>query len=122
MRQFSRNIKLIGIQFAEPNIIIMPWRNICSADNPVDVLNEHLSLLVGCCVSTKVIRELKNDRPWFDNQHRRAFGLSRRHIFGGARIARSLVNLKEFIRCQVRASQTTRRPIVIFVSETGMFL
>ena len=25
----------------------LPWRNIWSADNPVEVLNEHLSLLVG---------------------------------------------------------------------------
>ena len=33
----------------------LPWRNIWLAGNPVEVLNEHLSLLVGCYVPTKVI-------------------------------------------------------------------
>ena len=28
----------------------LPWRNICLSNNPVQVLNEHLSLLVGRCV------------------------------------------------------------------------
>ena len=34
-------------------------RNICSTDNPFEVLNEHLSLLVGRYVPTKVIRVRK---------------------------------------------------------------
>ena len=34
----------------------LPWYNIWLADNPVEVLNEHLSLLVGRYVPTKVIR------------------------------------------------------------------
>ena len=34
----------------------LSWRNIWSADNPVEVLNEHLLLLVGRFVPTKVIR------------------------------------------------------------------
>ena len=34
----------------------LPWRNIWCVDNPVEVLNEHLLLLVGCFVPTKVIR------------------------------------------------------------------
>ena len=34
----------------------LPWQNIWLSDNPVEVLNEHLSLLVGRYVSTKVIR------------------------------------------------------------------
>ena len=33
----------------------LPWRNIWLSDNPVEVLNEHLSLLVGRYVPTKVI-------------------------------------------------------------------
>ena len=33
----------------------LPWRNIWLVDNPVDVLNKHLSLLVGRYVPTKVI-------------------------------------------------------------------
>ena len=32
----------------------LPWRNIYLADNTVEVLNEHLSLLVGRYVPTKV--------------------------------------------------------------------
>ena len=35
----------------------LPWRNIWLADNPVEVLNEHLSLLVGRYEPTKVIRK-----------------------------------------------------------------
>ena len=45
----------------------LPWRNIWSADNPVDVLNEHLLLLVGCFVPTKIIRVRNKDKPWFDD-------------------------------------------------------
>ena len=52
----------------------LPWRNIWSADNPVEVLNEHLSLLVGRYVLTKVIRVRNKDEPWFDDQCRRTFG------------------------------------------------
>ena len=55
------------------------WRNIRSAIaiaiNPVEVLNEHLSLLVGRYVPTKVFRVRNKDKPWFDDQCRRAFDL-----------------------------------------------
>ena len=34
----------------------LPWRNIWLSENPVEVLNEHLSLLVVRYVPTKVIR------------------------------------------------------------------
>ena len=34
----------------------LSWRNIWSANNPVEVLNEHRSLLVGRYVPTKVIQ------------------------------------------------------------------
>ena len=34
----------------------LPWCNICTADNPVEVLNDHLSMLVGRYVLPKVIR------------------------------------------------------------------
>ena len=58
------------------------WRNksdlfiyfIWLADNPLEVLNEHLSLLVGRYVPTKVIRVRNKDEPWFDDQCRHAFG------------------------------------------------
>ena len=37
----------------------LPWRNIWLSDNPVEALNEHLSMLVGRYVPTKVIRVRK---------------------------------------------------------------
>ena len=49
----------------------LPWRNIWSADNPAEVLNEHLLLLVERFVPTKIIRACRNkDKPWFDDQCR----------------------------------------------------
>ena len=53
----------------------LPCRNIWPADNPVEILNQHLLLLVGRFVPTRVIRVRKKDKPWFDNQCRHAFGL-----------------------------------------------
>ena len=41
----------------------LPWRNIWLSDNPVEVLNEHLSLLVGHYVPTKVTRVRNKDKP-----------------------------------------------------------
>ena len=45
----------------------LPWRNIWSADNPVEVLNEHLLLLAGRLVPTKIIRVRNKEKPWFDD-------------------------------------------------------
>ena len=53
----------------------LPWRNIWSADNPVEVMNEHLLLLVERFVPTKVISVRNKDKPWFDDQCRHAFCL-----------------------------------------------
>ena len=53
----------------------LPWRNIWSGDNPVEVLNEHLLLLVGRSVPTKIIRLRNKDKPWFDDLCRHAFSL-----------------------------------------------
>ena len=83
----------------------LPWRNIWLSDNPVDVLNEHLSLLVGRYVPTKVICVCNKDKPWFDEQCRHAFAPSRRLIFGGPG-DRSRVNWDEFVRYQVIANET----------------
>ena len=48
----------------------LPWRHIWLADNHVEVLNEHLSQLVGRYVPTKVIRARNKDKPWLDDQCR----------------------------------------------------
>ena len=46
----------------------MPRSNIWLSDNPGDVLSEHLSLLVGGYVPTKVILVSNNYKPGFDDQ------------------------------------------------------
>ena len=53
----------------------LSWVNIWLSDNPVEVLNEHLSLLVRCYVPPKVICVCNKNKPWFDDQCRQAFGL-----------------------------------------------
>ena len=83
----------------------LSWRNIWSADNPVEVLNEHLLLLVGRFVPTKIIRVRNKDKPWFDDQCRHAFGLKQEaHLLWTS--DRSRVSWEEFAHCQVRADET----------------
>ena len=53
----------------------LPWRNIWLSDNPSEVLNKHISLLVGRYVPTKDILVQNKDKLWFDDQCRHAFGL-----------------------------------------------
>ena len=74
----------------------LPWRNIWSADNPVEVLNEHLWLLVGSFVPTKIIRVRNKDMPWFDDQCRHDFGLNQEAHLRWTRDS-SLVNWEEFV-------------------------
>ena len=45
-------------------------RNLWLADNPDEVLNEYLSLLVGRYVRTTAIHLGNKDQPWFDDQCR----------------------------------------------------
>ena len=65
------SIGILSVGFSQD----LPWRNIVISDNPVEVLNEHLSLLVGRHVPTKVISVRNKDKPRFDDQCRHAFGL-----------------------------------------------
>ena len=83
----------------------LPWRNIWLSDNPVEVWNEHLSLLVGRYVPTKVIRVRNNDKPLFDDPCRHTFGLKQEADLRWTR-DRSRVNFEEFVRYQVRANET----------------
>ena len=75
------------------------------SDNPIEVLNEHHSLLVGRCVPTKVIRVHNKDRPWFDDKCRHAFGLKQEAHLRWTR-DRSRVNWDAFVRYQVRVNET----------------
>ena len=83
----------------------LPWRNIWLSDNPVEVLNEQLSLLAGRYVPTKVIRVRNKDKPWCNDQCRHAFGLKHEADLRWTR-DRSLDNWEEFVRYQVRDNET----------------
>ena len=54
---------------------VLPWRSIWSADNPVERLNVHWSLLVERFVPTKVIRVRNKNKPWFNDDCRLAFDI-----------------------------------------------
>ena len=83
----------------------LPWHNICLSDNPIQVLNEHLSLLVGRYVPTKVNRVRNKDKPWFDDKCRHAFGLKQEAHLRWTHDG-SQVNWEEFVCYQVRANGT----------------
>ena len=83
----------------------LPWRNILLSDNPFEVLKEHLSLLVGLYVPTKVIHVRNKDKPWFYDKCRHAFGLTQEAYLRWTR-DRTRVNWEEFVCCQVRANET----------------
>ena len=86
----------------------------------MEVLNEHLSLLVGRYVPTKIIRVRNKDKPWFDDQCRLSFDLKQEAHLRWPR-DRSRVNWEEFIRCQVRANETYSEAKHQLMSETSMF-
>ena len=84
----------------------LPCRNIWPDDNPVEVLNVHLLLLVGHLVPTKVIRVRNKDKPWFDDQCKHAFGLKQEAHLWWTRDCSWVVNWEDFVRFLVRANET----------------
>ena len=98
----------------------LPWRNIWSFDNPVEVLNEHLSLLVGRYVPTKIICVRNKDKPWFDDQCRRAFDLKHEAHLRWTH-DRSRVIGKSLFAVKLELMNHTRRPGISLVSETSIF-
>ena len=68
------------------------------------VLNEHLSLLVGRYVPTKIIHARNKDNPWFHDQCRHVLGLKEEAHLRWTR-DRSFVNWEQFVCCQVRANE-----------------
>ena len=79
-------------------IQVVLWRNIWLADNPAEVLDEHLSQLVERYVPTKVILICvrNKDKPRLDNQCRHAFGLKEEAHLRWTR-DRSRVNWKNLL-------------------------
>ena len=100
----------------------LPWRNIWSADNLVEVSNDHLLLLVRRFGPTKIIHVLNKDI---------CLGLminagmllasSIKLIFGEPMIALGLTG-KSLSTVKSEPMKPTRRPSVSLVPETGMFL
>ena len=84
---------------------IWPGVTFLFADNNVEALNEHLPLLVGRYVPTKVIRVYYKDKPWFNYQCKHDFGLMQEAHILWTRDS-SLVNWKKFVYCQLRANET----------------
>ena len=82
---------------------VLPWRSIWSADNPVERLSVHLSLLVERFVLTKVIRVRNKDKPWFNDDFWLAFDIKQ-----GAYLRwthdRFRVYFDELVHCQRRAN------------------
>ena len=68
----------------------LPWSNIWSADNPVEVFNEHLLLLIGRFVPTKIIRVRTKINLGLMINAGMFLSSSRRLIFGGPMIALGL--------------------------------
>ena len=97
----------------------LPWRSIWSADNPVERLNVHLSLLVECFVPTEVIRVHNMDTPWFNKDCRLAFDIKQVANLQWTR-DHSRVNWDEFVHYQKRAMLYMPRLYISLVSESGM--
>ena len=99
----------------------LPWCSIWLADNPFEVLNEHLYLLIGRYVPTKVIRVRNKDKPWFDDQCRHLLASSRRLIFSGLVIALCLTRMSLFT-VKSELMKPTQRPSVSLMTESELFL
>ena len=82
----------------------LPRCNIWSADNPVEVFNEHLLLLVGRFVPSMVIRVGNKDKHCFDDQCWHAFDL-KQEVNLRWTLHSSRVNWEEFVPSQVRPNE-----------------
>ena len=82
---------------------VLPWRSIWSADNPVDMLDVHLSLLVEGFVPTEAILVRNKDKPWFNDDCRRASDFKQEAHLRWTR-DRSRLNWDEFVHYQRRAN------------------
>ena len=100
---------------------MLPWRSIWSADNLVERLNVHLSLLVEHFVPTKVSCRVRNkDKPWFNDDCRLAFDIKLEAHLQQTR-DHSRVNWDEFVHYQRRPMLYMPRLCISLVSEAGMF-
>ena len=99
---------------------VLPWQSIWSADNSVERLNVHLSLLVERFVPTKVIRVRNKDKPWFNDDCRLAFDIKQGAHLRWNVIALEITGMSLSI---TRGGPMLYMPrlCVSLVSEAGMF-
>ena len=76
-----------------------PWRVIYTADDPVDILNQHLSEVIERYVPSKIIRVRNSDKPWFTDECRAAFDAKQGAYRRWTR-DRSRARWEEFMECQ----------------------
>ena len=95
------------------------WHNVWSADNLVEVLNEHLLVLVGLYVPTKVIRVRTRVGLGLMSNAGMLLDSSRWLVCSGPMIALGLIEKSLFEKSL--GMKPTRRTSVSFVSETEMF-
>ena len=81
------------------------WRNNWLSDNPVEVLNEHLSLLVGRFLPTKVFPVRHKDKPKFHDRCRQAFFFLQEALLQWTH-DRFWVYWEELVLCQLRPNET----------------
>ena len=99
----------------------LPWRNIWSSDNPVEVLKEHLSLLVGRYVPTKIIRVRNYWISLGSMINADVLSTSSRRLFSsGPVIALWLIGKSLFV-VKSELMKHTHRSSISLVSETMMF-
>ena len=95
----------------------LPWRNVGPADNPVVASSDHLSLMFGRYMLTKVITVHNKGKTWFEEQCRHALDHKQEADHWYTRDC-SRVNWEEFAHCQMR--KPTQRPGFSLESETPL--
>ena len=99
----------------------LPWRNIWLSGKPVEVLNEHLSLLVGRYVPTKSSECVTRIVLGLMINAGTLLASDRRLIFGGPVITLGLTwTCLSSVKRELM--KPTRRPSISLMTETGMFL
>ena len=98
----------------------LPWRNLWSSDNPVEVLNEHLSLMVERYVPARIIGVRNQDISLGSMINADVLSTSRKRLICGPVTALGLTG-KNLLAVKSELMKHTQRPSISLVSETLMF-
>ena len=83
---------------------------------------ERTSLHAGWTLCIRIIRVPNKDKPWFDDQYRRAFGLLKQEAHLRWTRDRYQVTGKSLLSDKWKLMKPTQRPSMSLVTDTGMFL